>query len=115
MYHDRSIATISTAKPGYYHPIECARLKYLIIHLLFLFCNTGEAAYVAANHRSFLPIFLLGGMLFTVLVIYVILFKKLKPYHSIEQKYTHSNANGDVVELVTAKQDETIETEVTSL
>ena len=54
-------------------------------------------------------------MLFTILVIYIILFKKLKPYHSIEQKYTHGKANGDVVELVTAKQEEAIETEVTSL
>ena len=84
-------------------------------HNILLLYNTGEAAYVAANHRSFLPIFLLGGMLFTILVIYIILFKKLKPYHSIEQKYTHGKANDDVVELVTAKQEEAIETEVTSL
>jgi len=76
----------------------------------------GNAAYVGANYRTFLPIFLLGGMLFTVLVIYIILFRKLKPYYSIQSRHSHGKANGDVVELVTSNCKETIpETEETSL
>ena len=78
--------------------------------------NIGDAAYVAVNYRTFLPFFLLGGMLFTVLVIHIILFKRLKPYHTVEQKHTNSSkANGDVVELVSNQQEEATETEVTSL
>ena len=82
----------------------------------FLICAylyIGDAAYVAVNYRTFLPFFLLGGMLFIVLVVHIILFKRLKPYHTVEQK--HSKANGDVVELVSNQQEEATETEVTSL
>ena len=76
--------------------------------------NIGDAAYVAVNYHTFLPFFLLGGMLFTVLVIHIILFKRLKPYHTVEQNRTNSSkANGDVVELVSNQQEETTETEMT--
>lgn len=80
----------------------------------FLICTCiGDAAYVGANYRTFLPFFILGGMLFAVLVIYVILFRKLKPYHSVEHKYTNRKAKDDVVELVTEQEAEATETEAT--
>ena len=86
----------------------------------------GDAAYVAANHRTYLPILLLAGLISTVVVIYLILFRKLKPYHSIKKGHKTANgavsngdvSNGDVVELVEAEQDvsqEVVESEVTSL
>ena len=51
-----------------------------------------------------------------MLVIHIILFKRLKPYHTVEQKHTNGiKANGDVVELVSNQQEEATETEVTSL
>ena len=93
--------------------MSCTIYVILIMYLCIIY--VGDAAYVAANYRTFLPFFLLGGMLFTVLVIHTILFKRLKPYHTIEQKYTNGKANGDVVELVSTPQEEAIETEVTSL
>ena len=76
---------------------------------------TGNAVYIAANYRTFLPIFLLGGMLLAVLVIYIILFRQLKPYYSIQHKHTQGKANGDLIELVTSKETSDSETEVTSL
>ena len=62
---------------------------------------TGDAAYVAANHRTHLPLLLLAGMLIAVLLIYTLLFRRLKPYHTVQQNKDHGDANGDVVELVT--------------
>ena len=47
----------------------------------------GDAAYVAANYRTFLPMFVMGGMLFTVLVFHVMLFKKLKPVETRRRDY----------------------------
>lgn len=54
-------------------------------------------------------------MLFAVLVIYIILFRKLKPYYSIEHKHALGKANGDVIELVTEKEEDIETEEVTSL
>lgn len=75
----------------------------------------GDAAYVAANHRTYLPILLLAGLISIVLVIYLLLFRKFKPYHSIETA-SDNVGNGDVVELVGADNSQDIvEPEVTSL
>lgn len=49
--------------------------------------HAGDAAYVGANYHTYLPMFLLGGMLFTVLVIHVILFRKLKPVETSRYNY----------------------------
>ena len=54
---------------------------------------------MAANHRTYFPLLLLAGMLFGVLVTFTLLFRQLKPYHGVLHKH-HSDANGDVVELV---------------
>jgi len=76
---------------------------------------------VAVNHRTYLPILVLAGLISTVVVIYLILFKKLKPYHSINKGHETASGNvvnGDVVELVEAEQDfshDVVESEVTSL
>ena len=70
---------------------------------------------MGANYRTFLPILLLGGMLFTVLVFHIMLFKKIKPYYSIEQKHTSGKVDEDIVELATTQQEEALETVVTSL
>ena len=67
------------------------------------------------DYRTFLPMFLMGGMLLTVLVIYVILFRRLKPYYSIKRNQAHYKTNGDVVELVEVQEEVIVETEVTSL
>ena len=67
--------------------------EYITLYL------TGDAAYVAANHRTYLPLLLLAGMLCAVLVIFTLLFRLLKPYHNVQHKH-HSDTNGDVVELV---------------
>ena len=54
------------------------------IHLI------GDAAYVAANHRTYLPILLLAGLLLIALVVYIILFRKLKPnYNTLKDDYSH--------------------------
>ena len=47
----------------------------------------GDAAYVGANYRTYLPMFVMGGMLFTVLVFHVILFRKLKPVETGRRNY----------------------------
>ena len=57
---------------------------------------------MAANHRTYFPLLLLAGMLFAVLVIYAVLFRQLKPYHGIQQKHPHGNANDEDVELINA-------------
>ena len=54
---------------------------------------------MAANHRTYFPLLLLAGMLFAVLVTFTLLFRQLKPYHTVQHKH-RSDANGDVVELV---------------
>jgi len=74
---------------------------------------------VAANHRTYLPILLLAGLISVVVVIYLILFRKLKPYHSITKGHETASdnmGNGDVVELVEADHTQNIvKPEVTSL
>ena len=74
---------------------------------------TGDAAYVAADYRTYFPILLLAGILAVMLIIYIILFRQLKPYHSIQQTSHHDDANGDVVELVVTDHDVS-EKEITS-
>ena len=61
---------------------------------------SGDAAYVAANHRTYFPLLLLAGMLLAVLMIYAILFRQLKPYHSVQQKHPHSDADSEDVEMI---------------
>lgn len=86
-----------------------------------MFVHLGDAAYVAANHRTYLPILLLAGLLSTVLVIYLMLFRKLKPYHSVSKRHQTANVNvgnDDVVELIEPQQDynqNAIESDVTAL
>ena len=70
---------------------------------------------MGANYRTFLPILLLGGMLFTVLVFHIILFKKIKPYYNIEQKRKSGKDDEDIVELASSQQEEVPETVITSL
>ena len=53
---------------------------------------------MAANHHTYFPLLTLAGMLFAVLVMFALLFRRLKPSHGIRQKH-HSDANGDVIKL----------------
>ena len=85
--------------------------------LLIYTLDLGDAAYVAANHRTYLPILLLAGLLLLALIVYLILFKQLKPYYNIKRQ--SGVANGDVVELIEGsphlEEQVIVETEVTSL
>jgi len=38
-------------------------------------------------------------MLFTILVMFALLFRRFTPYHGVRQKH-HSDANGDFIKLV---------------
>ena len=71
--------------------IASSYIGYFCDHSYCYYLHTGDAAYVAANYRTFLPMFLMGGMLFTVLVIYIILFRKLKPVGTNRQYYINLN------------------------
>lgn len=60
--------------------------------MINLFYIVGDAAYVAANHHTYLPILLLAGLLLTTLVVYVLLLKKVKPnYNMLKKDYNTIN------------------------
>ena len=60
----------------------------LVTYLLALSGHCiGDAAYVGANYRTYLPMLVMGGMLFTVLMFHVILFRKLKPVETGRRNY----------------------------
>ena len=61
--------------------------------------------------------FILAGLLLSALIVYLILFKQIKPYYNIKRQ--SGTANGDVVELIeenhTLEEQVIIESDVTSL
>jgi len=86
-----------------YIPIEGGKLAKTIIlsylwssllqdeYIWFIYV-IGDAAYVAANHRTYLPILILAGLLLIALVMYIILFRKLRPnYNTLKEDYSHIN------------------------
>lgn len=61
---------------------------------------------MAANHRTYLPLLIVAGMLIVVLATYATRFRQLKPYHSVQQK-GHNDTNELIVTNHDSEQDTT--------